>query len=681
MHKFPQDYPRPDKYSHSMEKFGDVRNDEYYWLRERENPMVIDYLKKENDYTARVMAPVKNLEGKLFDEMKSRIKEDESSVPVKQHGFYYLARYEVGAQYPIYARKKSTLDAPEEVLLNVPELAKGHSFYETSGPIMSPNQQIMAYAVDTVGRRFYNIHFKDLRTGRLLPDMLENVRPNLVWANDNETVFYTEQHPETLRSEKVWRYSLKTHKKELMFFEKDETFSVQVYGSLSEKFIYIGSYSTLTTEIQYLSADHPMDKFKVFEKRKRGHEYSVTDGGDQFYIVSNLNAKNYRLMTAELKHTDMIHWKELIPHRPDVYLQDVVVFKNHLALDERKNGLPQIHITDRKAGNSYYIPFADPSYLASVGDNRDFESETLRFEYESMRLPPSVFDIHMTTYKQELKKTHEVPNYDANLYKTERIFITARDGAKIPVSLLMKKDFKADGTAPVLVYGYGSYGANMDPWFSSGVFSLVDRGFVYAKAHIRGGSEMGRDWYDQGRTLNKKNTFYDFIDTTEALVKQKYVGPHRVYAMGGSAGGLLMGAVMNMRPDLYKGIVAQVPFVDVITTMLDESIPLTTGEYDEWGNPNEQKYYEYIRSYSPYDNVVNAKYPNTLVTTGLHDSQVQYWEPAKWVPKLREHNTGNSVILLKTDMESGHGGASGRFDQLRESATEYAFLLMVDGQY
>ena len=678
MHKFPQDYPHPEKNPHRMEKFGETRVDDFYWMKDRENPKVIDFLNRENQYTERVMAPAKSLESTVFEELKSRVKEDESSTPVFERGYYYYARYEKGQQYPLYCRKKGTLQAAEEVLLNGPELAKNHTFYQSTGPNMSPNQEVMAYAEDTVGRRFFNIRFKNLRTGQILPDVIENVRANMVWAADNETIFYTEQHPETLRSEKVYRYSIKTHKKDLIYFEKDETYSVQVYGSLSDKFIYISSFSTLTTEVQYLPADKPLDHFKVFNKRERGHEYSVTDGGDMFYIVTNKNAKNYKLMTAAIGHTESQHWKELIPHREDTYLQDVTVFKHHLVMDERQNGLTQIHITDHQGKNSYYIPFVDQSFMAGVGDNREFDSNVLRFEYESMRLPPSVFDINMVTHKQELRKTHEVPNYDPHLYRTERIFVTARDGAKVPVSLIMKKDFKADGTAPMLIYGYGSYGANMDPWFNADIFSLVDRGFVFAKAHIRGGSEMGRDWYDHGRTLSKKNTFYDFIDCTDYLIKNDYANDKKVYAMGGSAGGLLMGAVMNMRPELYHGIVAQVPFVDVITTMLDDSIPLTTGEYDEWGNPNEKQYYDYIRTYSPYDNVHDAAYPNVLVTTGLHDSQVQYWEPAKWVSKLRQHNKGDSVILLKTDMESGHGGASGRFDQLKETATEYAFILMLN---
>nr|BFD68302.1 oligopeptidase B [Bdellovibrio sp. HAGR004] len=679
MHKNYLDYPKPEKITTQLSKHGDVRMDDYFWLRERENPKVVDYLKKENAYTESMMKPAKELEEKIFQELKGRVKEDESFVPAKDGEYYYSARYEVGQQYPLHTRHKGSPQGPEEILINVPELAKGHSFFSSTGPRMSPNQQMMAYAVDTVGRRFYTIYFKDLKTGKTLPEKIENVTGNLAWANDNETIFYSEQHPETLRTEKIYRYNLKTHKKDLIYHEKDDTFSVYVYKALSEKYIYITSYSTLTTEVQFLPADKPQEKFKVFNPRERAHEYSVTDGGDKFYIISNKNAPNYKLMVADPAHTDEKHWKELIPHRKDVYLESVTVFKNFIALDERKNGLTQVRIADRDAQNPYELTFADPSYLASVGDNREYDTDWLRYNYESMRLPDSVYDLNVKTKEQVLKKTKEVPNYNPELYKTERVFLTVRDGIKVPVSLIMKKDFKKDSSGSMLVYGYGSYGANMDPWFSSSVFSLVDRGFVFAKAHIRGGSEMGRHWYDQGRTHNKMNTFFDFIDVTEALIKDGYAKPEHTFAMGGSAGGLLMGAVMNLRPDLYKGIVAQVPFVDVISTMLDESIPLTTSEYDQWGNPNVKEDYEYIRKYSPYDNVKDQAYPNVLVTTGFHDSQVQYWEPAKWVPKLREHNKGTSMILLKTDMESGHGGASGRFDSLKETATEYAFILMVNG--
>lgn len=680
MHKYPNIAPHPEKKPLSLEKHEDIRLDQYHWLRERENPEVLDYLKKENEYTKAVMQPVQALESTLFNELKSRMKEDESSVPAKDGPYFYSARYEIGQQYPLYFRQKENLTAKEEILIDVPMLAKGKSFFQTTGPRVSPNHEMLAYGVDTMGRRFYTIFFKDLQKGKVLENKIENVTGNFVWANDNETLFYSEQNPETLRSERIFRYNIKTQKKELVYFEPDETFSVYVYKSLSDKFIYIQSNSTLTTEVQYLDANQPEQPFKIFSERERGHEYSVTDGEDRFYILTNKNAKNFKVVTAELDATKQKNWREIIPHRTDTLIEDITVFKKYIVLDERKNGLTQIQITDRNGKKSYYIPFADESYLAGVGDNREFDTEWLRFDYESMRLPDSVYDMNLNTHEQVLKKTREVPNFNPELYKTERIFIQARDGAQVPISLLMKKDHKKDASDSILIYGYGSYGANMDPWFDPDVFSLIDRGFVFAKAHIRGGSEMGREWYDQGRTLNKKNTFYDFIDCTEALTKQKYANPKKVYAMGGSAGGLLMGAIMNMRPDLYHGVVAQVPFVDVITTMLDDTIPLTTGEYDEWGNPHEKAAYDYIKSYSPYDNVRDLPYPNTLVTTGLHDSQVQYWEPAKWVAKLRDHNKGSSVILLKTDMEAGHGGASGRYDQLKETATEYAFLLMLNKQ-
>lgn len=679
MHKnIPLIAPQPLKKSFVHQKHGDHRQDDYHWLRERENPEVLKYLQSENAYTEAVMAPAKKIEEKIFGELKSRVKEDESSAPAKDGNYYYSARYEVGQQYPLHVRRLGSPTGPEEILLNIPALAQGHSFYQSTGPRMSTDHSKMSYSVDTVGRRFFTIYFKDLKSGTLMPDKIENVSGNMAWANDNETIFYSQQDPKTLRVHKIFRYSVKTHKAELIYEEKDETFSCYVYKSLSDKFIYIGSFSTLSSEIRYIDADRPLNAATLFAKREKEVKYVVSDHGDRFYVVTNKDAKNFKLMTAELTNTAATAWKEIVPHRKDTYLMDVTVFKNYLVLEERTNGITQLHITDLQGKNSYLIPFADQSYLASVGDNREFDTDVLRYDYESMRLPSSVYDFNMKTRQQVLIKRDEVPNYDENLYRTERVFLTVRDGTKVPVSLIMKKDLKLDGSAPMLVYGYGSYGANMDPWFNSEIFSLVDRGFVYAKAHIRGGAEMGREWYDQGRTVNKKNTFYDFIDCTMELVNLRYANPQRIYAMGGSAGGLLMGAVMNMRPDLYKGIVAQVPFVDVITTMLDDSIPLTTSEYDEWGNPNEKMAYDYIKSYSPYDNVKDARYPNVLVTTGLHDSQVQYWEPAKWVPRLREHNKGDSVILLKTDLEAGHGGASGRFDQLKETATEYAFILMLD---
>lgn len=677
VHTTPQHAPQAEKIPYLLKKHEDTRIDAYHWLKERENPKVIEYLKKENTYTTTIMKSVQPLEQEIFNELKSRIKENESSVPAKEGDYFYSARFEAGQQYPLYVRQKGSTQAAEEILLNNPVLAQEHSFFESSSPLISPNQKMLAYAIDTVGRRFFTIYFRDLTKNQTLSMKIENVTGNLVWANDNATIFYSQQNPETLRSEKIYSYNIKTQERKLIYDEKDETFSVFVYKPLSQNYIYISSSSTLSSEIRYVKAHQPKSTFKVFTPRDENHEYSVIDNGDQFFILTNKNAKNFKVMTAPLDHTHPSHWRELISHREDTFIQDITVFKKYLVLDERKNGLTQIEVTDPKGSHAYYIPFVDDTYVATVGDNREFDSEWLRFNYESMRLPSSVYDFSMQSREQILKKTREIPNFNPELYQTSRIFVTVRDGTQVPVSLLMKKNQKLNGTAPLLLYGYGSYGITMDPWYDSQIFSLIDRGFIFAKVHVRGGSEMGRAWYDQGRAFNKKNTFYDFIDCSEELIKRKYADPRNLYAMGGSAGGLLMGAIMNLRPDLYKGIIAQVPFVDVITTMLDDSIPLTTAEYDEWGNPNEKTAYDYIKSYSPYDNVMDHKYPSALVTTGLHDSQVQYWEPAKWVAKLREHNLADSQILLKTDMTAGHGGASGRYNQLKDTATEYAFILML----
>lgn len=675
------DAPRAEKIAHVHSKHNHNRSDDYFWMRDRNDPKVIAHLTAENTYTEKAMAPVRQLEENIFQEMKGRTKEDESTYPYKYKDYYYYSRFEKGQQYPIYARKHGSLDAPEEILLNVNEVAIGHDFCQTTSPMISPNQQIMAYGVDFVGRRFFTLYFKDLKTGKLFESKIENVTGNMVWSSDSQHVTFSQQNQETLRSEKILRHDLKSKKTDLVYFEKDETFNVGVYKSLLRKYVYIISSSTLTTETLYQPADKPQEAFKVFLPREREHEYSVVEGDDGFYILSNKNAKNYRLLKTDFAHTDMKHWKEIIPHRADTYLNGITVFKNYVALEERRNGLTQLHVFSKDRKQDYSVDFPDQSYLASAGANAEYESEVFRYEYESMRSPETVFDFNMKTKEQVLRKVKEVPNYNADLYVAERVFITAKDGTQVPVSIVRRKDIAKNNKAPMLVYGYGSYGASMDPWFSPGIFSLVDRGFVYAVAHIRGGSEMGREWYDSGRTVNKKNTFTDFIDATEALVKLGYADSKRLYAMGGSAGGLLMGAVINMRPDLYKGIVAQVPFVDVITTMLDDSIPLTTGEYDEWGNPNDKTAYDYILSYSPYDNIEKKAYPNMLVTTGLHDSQVQYWEPAKWVARIRELKTNKSLILLKTDMSAGHGGASGRFDRLKERATEFAFILMVDEKY
>ncbi len=678
-HQMPSQPPPTAKIDKVLTEHGDSRVDSYYWLKERENPKLIEHLNKENAYTAAVLAPASDVEEKLFSEMKMRVKEEDSSYPIKDGEFYYSHRYEKSQQYPVHIRQKDSLKAPAEILIDGPALAKGTTYFHTQGPNISPSQHLLAYAVDTQGRRFYTVFFKDLRSGLLLDNKIENVTGNLVWAQDNETVFYTAQNFETLRSEKIYRYNIRTRKTDLIYFEKDETFGVYLGQSLSKKFIYIASGSTLTSEYRYLPSDKPFGKFKIFTPRVREHEYSVTDDGKRFYILSNKNAKNRKIMTTSLSQTNQKHWKPLIPHRSNIFIDEFLVFSNHLVVAARHNGLSQLMAYDKSGKNPFSISFQDPAYMAAIGSNRELNTDNFRYDYESMRQPDSVYDFDLKNHVSVLRKQKEVPTYNPELYKIERIFIKARDGTEVPISLLMKKDFVANAEAPLLVYGYGSYGYSLDAEFSSSIFSLINRGYVYALIHVRGGAEMGRQWYDQGRTMNKKSSFNDFIDATEGLLSLKYADPKRVFAMGGSAGGLLMGAVVNQRPDLYRGVVAQVPFVDVLTTMLDETIPLTTSEYDEWGNPHKKEAYDYIKSYSPYDNVVDNKYPSILATTGLHDSQVQYWEPAKWVAKLRDHNKSpDSVILLKTNMGAGHGGASGRFDRLKEVATNFSFMLLVD---
>jgi oligopeptidase B len=682
VHKSSQDAPQPDKVPHHLTKFDNLRIDNYFWLKDRGNPKVIAHLEAENSLTERTLAPVKVLEETLFQEMKRRTKEDDASVPVKKGPFEYWVKHVPGGQYPVFLRRlRSAPTSGEQVLIDGNERAKGHDFFQSTSPIISPNQEIMAFGIDTKGRRFFDFEFKNLVTGKILPLRIQNITANLVWAADNETVFYAEQNPKTLRSEKIYRLNIKSGEKKLVYFEQDETFGVFLYQSVSKKFIYIASNSTLTTEIRYLEAKYPERPFQIFLDREREHEYEVQDGRDRFYVVSNWKAKNFRVFELMRPSSDRSTWKEIIPHRADTLITNLTVFKNYLVVSEKTNGLDQIRIYDRKTLVSSLIPFTDQSYTVGVHSAAEFESELVRYDYESMRIPETTFDFDMKKLTSQRLKTREVPTYNQELYRTERIWVQGRDGTKIPVSLLMRKDVSANGKNPLFIYGYGAYGASSDPLFSQTIMSLVDRGFVYAIAHVRGGSELGRSWYDDGRGLHKKNSFNDFIDCTEALISLKYADPRRIYAYGASAGGLLMGAVMNQRPDLYRGIVAAVPFVDVITTMLDESIPLTTSEYDEWGNPNEKTYYEYILSYSPYDNVAKKSYPHLFVTTGLHDSQVQYWEPAKWVAKLRELKTDSNLILLKTNMSAGHGGASGRYNSLKERATDFAFVLLLDGVY
>jgi oligopeptidase B len=674
--------PVATKIPKELSTHGDIRVDNYYWLNDRENPEVIAYLNAENDYKDQMLAHTKDFQEKLFQEMKGRIKEEDQSVPYKENGYWYLTRYEQGQEYPIYSRKKGTLEAAEEIMLNVNELAKPYDYYNVAGLSVSPDNKIIAYGEDTLSRRIYTIRFKNLETGAMLPDQVPGVQGDIAWANDNKTIFYTLKDPQTLRGYKVMRHRLGTPvaKDVEIFTETDDTFYSFVYKTKSKKYIVIGSNQTLSNEYRVLEADKPDGQFRIIQPRERDLEYSIDHFGDKFYIRTNLNAKNFRLVETPETATTKDNWKEIIPNRSDVLLEDMDLFKDYLVLSERKNGIRQIRIRPWN-GPEHYIKFPEDAYVAYTSTNPEFDTEVLRLSYQSMTTPSSTFDYNMRTKEFQLLKQQDVlGGFDANNYQSERMYVSARDGAKVPVSIVYRKGIKKDGKAPLLLYGYGSYGNSMEPYFSSSRLSLLDRGFIYVIAHIRGGEEMGRQWYEDGKLLKKKNTFTDFIDCAEWLLQNKYTSQDRLFAMGGSAGGLLMGAVVNMRPDLWKGIIAAVPFVDVVTTMLDESIPLTTFEFDEWGNPKNKEYYDYMKSYSPYDNVEAKDYPAMLITTGLHDSQVQYWEPAKWVAKLREMKTDKNPLLMHTNMEAGHGGASGRFRALKETAMQYAFLLDLAGK-
>ena len=676
--------PKAKKIEKRLEIHNDVRVDSYYWLNERENPEVIRYLEEENAHTKAQLQHTEDFQEQLFAEIKGRMKEDDNSVPYKSDGYWFYTRYEKGAEYELYCRKKESLEANEEIMLNVNELAKDFEYYSIGGLSLSTNKNILAFAEDTVSRRIYTIRFKLLDSGKFLEDRLEGTSGSVAWANDNCTVFYTVKDPTTLRSFKVMKHRLGTPQSEdeMVFEETDDTFVTMVYKSKSKDFIFIASWATVSSEYRYLSADHPDKAFEIVQPRERDHEYSVAHYEDHFYILTNWKARNFRLMKTGLKNTQKENWEELIQHREDVLLEDIEIFNRFLVLGERKNGLTHIRIRPwEDPQNEHYISFKEETYVVGTGVNRDFNSEWLRFGYSSLTVPGSVYDYNMVTRERVLKKQQEVVGgYNPEEYHAERHYAVAQDGTQVPVSLVYRKDkFHQDGKMPLLLYAYGSYGHSTDPGFSSVRLSLLNRGFVYAIAHVRGGEDMGRQWYEDGKLLKKKNTFTDFINCAEFLISKKFTSPQHLYAMGGSAGGLLMGAIMNMAPSIFNGIIAAVPFVDVVTTMLDDSIPLTTGEYDEWGNPNNEEYYHYIKSYSPYDNVAEQDYPHTLVTTGLHDSQVQYWEPAKWVAKLRTHKTDNNKLLLHTNMSAGHGGASGRFQRIKEIALEYAFIFDLEG--
>jgi len=662
---------------------GHTRVDNYYWLKERENPEVISYLEAENSYRESVMTGTEQFQKDLFDEIVGRIKQDDESVPYKENGYFYYTRYEEDKEYPVFCRKKESMEAAEEILANVNEMAEGYSYYQVGGLSVSPDNRYMAIGIDTVSRRKYTIYIKDLETGNMLKDRIPLTTGGASWASDNKTLFYTQKDDETLRSKAIFRHVMGTDASgDVMVYEEtDETFSTVVYKSKSKKYMVIGSSSTLTSEFRFLSADDPEGEFKIVQPRVRGLEYNISHYGDHFYIICNLDATNFRLMKTPVKQTEKENWVEVIAHREDVFLEGLEIFKDYLVVEERKEGLNQLRVMPWDGSEEHYIDMGEEVYSTSISVNPEFDSQLLRYRYSSLTTPNTVIDYHMDLREKTIMKQDEVLGgaFDPDNYEAKRIYATADDGKKIPMSVVYRKGTELNGANPTLLYGYGSYGATMDPGFRSYRLSLLDRGYVYAIAHIRGSQIYGRPWYEDGKLLKKINTFTDFNDCAEHLIKENYTSADHLYAMGGSAGGLLMGAVINLQPELYNGVIAAVPFVDVVTTMLDEDIPLTTSEYDEWGNPNEEPYYEYILSYSPYDQVEAKAYPNLLVTTGLHDSQVQYWEPAKWVAKLRDMKTDDNQLLMYCNMETGHGGASGRFEQYKETAMEYAFLFGLEG--
>lgn len=679
--------PVAEKKEHFRTIHGDTVADPYYWMIDyfKEGPEsagVIEYLTAENKYLDTMMSGNKQFRDDLFNEMKSRIQEKDESVPYFKNGYYYYTRTEEGKQYFKYCRKKGSPDAREEILADVDAMAEGHPYYQIGGFSISPDNKLMVYSVDTVSRRQYDLYVKNLETGELLPDKISNTSGDAVWAKDNKTFFYTFQNVKTLLTEKIKRHTLGTDvtKDATVYHEKDNSNYIGVDKSRSGEYLLIISQATMSSEIRYLKADNPNGEFKLFQPRIKDVLYSVEPQEDRFLILTNDNAQNFKLMECPLDQTGKEHWKEVIPHRKDVLLSGADGFKDFLVLSERKNGLVQIRMIDKKSGDEHYLDFGEATYRAGLSTNPEYDTKTIRYAFSSLITPNSVYDYTVASKEKTLKKQQPVlGGYNPEEYETERLYVKARDGVSVPVSVVYKKGYEKNGKAPLVLYAYGSYGYSMDAAFSSNRLSLLNRGFAFAIAHIRGGEEMGREWYDHGKMMHKKNTFNDFVDCADELVKLKYTSPEHLYANGGSAGGLLMGAVANMRPDLFNGIIADVPFVDVVNTMLDESIPLTTNEYDEWGNPNNKEAYDYIKSYSPYENIEAKDYPNILVTTGLHDSQVQYFEPAKWVAKLRSTKTDNSLLLLHTNMDFGHGGASGRFDYLKDVALMYGFIFSLEG--
>ena len=678
--------PLHQQIPHAMTLHGDTRNDPYFWMKNRDSEPVLKSLKAENEYYEALTNPFAVQREELFKEIKARVKEDDSSVPVLEGNYWYYTRFETGKNYPVYCRKHKLLSNKEEIILDVNQLSKDQKYTSVAGLDAAPSEKIAAYSVDFVGRRFFDIHFLDLQTGKPQSHVIKNTTGEFVWANDNRHLFYVQQNPETLRSEKLFRYDLSTDKSTEIYFEKDDIFNIGVGKSKNHKYIFLVSGSFNSTEVRFIPADQPLKEFKIFQAREPNHEYDVDDGGDGFYITTNWNAENFKVMKSSYIATEKSNWQDFIPHRQDTYVAGIEVFDKNIVVSERFNGLTQMRVIDRSTNpkspleSSDLVRFPDVTYMVAISPTPNYSSSTFRYNYQSMVQPNTVFDYDFKTKKSETKKIQEVPTYVSPLYFSERVWGKAHDGTKIPISLVYRKDkFKKDGTNPLFMYGYGSYGLSMDAHFRGSVISLLDRGFVYAIVHVRGGSEMGRYWYEQGRMMNKKNTFSDFVEATDYLIEENYGDKNKVFASGGSAGGLLMGGIMNLRPKLYRGLIYDVPFVDVLTTMLDPDIPLTTAEYEQWGNPNEKSAYDYIKSYSPYDQLKPNDYPYVFVFTGYHDSQVQYWEPAKFVARLRDLSTSKNQVLFRVDMNAGHSGASGRFDALKDVAHEFSFVLQLAG--
>ena len=685
--------PIAEKQPYEMIKHNDVRVDDYYWMRltddqkkaenyDEKTQKVVDYIDNENIYTQESLKHTNKFQDKLFDEIVCRIKKDDESVPYFSNGYFYYTKYEPGKEYAINCRKKGTLDSDEEIILDQNILADGKDYFAVGGWSVSPNNEWLAYSTDYISRRIYTVHFKNLLTGETIQNAISNSSGSVAWANDNRTVFYTSKNDVTLLSEKIWRHKLGSDSKsdKMVYHEKDDTFYNGVYRSKSGDYIIIYNQSTLVSDFHILNANNPDGDFMNFSPREKEHEYSIDHYQDKFYIISNWDAKNNRLMETSETKTSKKNWKEVIPHRDDVHLLDMEIFKEHLVINERKDGLRGLRIIHQKTGKDEYLDFGESTYTSRISTNREFNTNVLRYSYSSMLTPSSTYDYNMDSGQLTLMKQQEVVGgYDQSNYESERLYAIARDGEKVPISIVYKKDLKKVEPQNLLLYAYGSYGSTIDPYFSSVRLSLLDRGFVYAIAHVRGGQIYGRKSYDDGKMLNKKNTFYDFIDAGKYLINEGYTDKDQLFIEGGSAGGLLIGAVVNMEPDLWKGAICAVPFVDVVTTMLDATIPLTSGEWDEWGNPEEKEYYDYMLSYSPYDQIENKAYPNMLVTSGFFDSQVQYWEPLKYVAKLRDNWAGDNRLYLHMNMDAGHGGKSGRFRRYREVALEYAFVLDLAG--